>query len=484
METYRNALRGYRRPPWDLSISPGGWKRQIARHDTWPNAGRARICFMPEGPSFFYRTYKRTNKFKKHHYHEPLKFHRKSFDSDTLVSGPSNSTNPTHADARRPAPIRYTALMGILIGMDEAGYGPNLGPLVVAVTAWHYAEPGEPASPGLSLSKPAGGRKTRKAKSESNSISCAVAEANPQSEIRNPKSDNIDLYRSLRTIVSKTASDRRIAIADSKSLYTPGQGLRQLERGLHSVLRSMHQTLTCWPELIDYFAADPDGHHKRTCWPDGHNCALPIDAENDELSRLEPRFTRACESAQVRPLFIRARLVFPAEFNDLVDHYGTKGAALSHITVGLLREIIDKVAHHVPQLPAHNPLSPTHVVCDKHGGRNFYAALLQHHFSGHWIEPIYESHTESRYEWGPSESRTQVSFRMQGERFLPTALASMTAKYLRELSMRAFNEFWCARVPNLRPTAGYPKDAQRFRKAIAATQKELKIDDRALWRNR
>ena len=60
----------------------------------------------------------------------------------------------------------------------------------------------------------------------------------------------------------------------------------------------------------------------------------------------------------------------------------------------------------------------------------------------------------------------------------------MTAKYLRELSMRAFNEFWRARVPNLRPTAGYPKDAHRFRKDIAAAQKELKIDDHALWRNR
>ena len=40
----------------------------------------------------------------------------------------------------------------------------------------------------------------------------------------------------------------------------------------------MRQTLSCWSELIEYFAADPDGHHKRTCWPDGHNCALPIDA--------------------------------------------------------------------------------------------------------------------------------------------------------------------------------------------------------------
>ena len=69
-------------------------------------------------------------------------------------------------------------------------------------------------------------------------------------------------------------------------------------------------------------------------------------------------------------------------------------------------------------------------------------------------------------------------------RFLPTALASMTAKYLRELSMRAFNEFWCAHVPDLRPTAGYPSDSRRFRQAIADKQRELRIDDHAIWRNR
>jgi hypothetical protein len=362
--------------------------------------------------------------------------------------------------------------MGILIGMDEAGYGPNFGPLVVAATAWHYTDQGEPTS--------VVGR--YRAKSTSQPNACAVAERKPQSAVRNPKSDTIDLYHSLRSIISKSASERRIAIADSKSLYTPGLGLRQLERGLHAVLRSMQQVLSCWSELIEYCGADPHGHHKRTCWPDGHNCTLPIDAEHEELSRLEPRFTRACESARVRPLLIRARLVFPSEFNELVERYGTKGAALSHITVGLLREVIDQIVHHVPQPTASQ--FPTHVVCDKHGGRNFYAALLQHHFSEHWIEPVYESHSESRYEWGEPESRIRVSFRMQGERFLPTALASMTAKYLRELSMRAFNEFWCSRIPDLRPTAGYPKDAHRFRDAIAAVQKELKVNDHALWRNR
>jgi ribonuclease HII len=359
--------------------------------------------------------------------------------------------------------------MGILIGMDEAGYGPNFGPLVVAATVWHCADTGEVAS--------ATGLNNRKLRSAASASTCAVVDANPQSEIRNPKSDYIDLYRLLRPTIAKSVSDRRIAIADSKVLYTPGLGLRQLERGLHSVLRSMQQVLSCWSELIEYCAADPDGHHKRTCWPDGHNCALPIDAAHAELARLEPRFTRACESAQIRPLFIRARLVFPAEFNELIEHYGTKGAALSHITVGLLREVIDKITSD------HNQL-PIYALCDKHGGRNFYAALLQHHFSEHWIEPIYESHAESRYAWGVDESRTRVTFRMQGERFLPTALASMTAKYLRELSMRAFNAFWRTHIADLRPTAGYPKDSHRFRKDIRAAQHKLGIEDHVLWRNR
>ena len=60
----------------------------------------------------------------------------------------------------------------------------------------------------------------------------------------------------------------------------------------------------------------------------------------------------------------------------------------------------------------------------------------------------------------------------------------MTAKYLRELSMRAFNAYWASHVPNLKPTAGYPVDARRFKREIAVAQKSLEIDDCLLWRSR
>jgi hypothetical protein len=75
-------------------------------------------------------------------------------------------------------------------------------------------------------------------------------------------------------------------------------------------------------------------------------------------------------------------------------------------------------------------------------------------------------------------------FQVNGERFMPTALASMTAKYLRELSMRAFNEFWRTHLPDIKPTAGYYRDAWRFKKEISAKQQELGIDEHMLWRAR
>src|SRR5439155_26200947 len=113
-------------------------------------------------------------------------------------------------------------------------------------------------------------------------------------------------------------------------------------------------------------------------WPDGFKCSLPVDATTDELSRLEARFTRACDAAEISPLFIRARLVFPAEFNDLIAYYGTKGGALSHVTVGLLREVMDRItvgeflrsSHPASRRDAAtitpSPQPPIYVLCDKH----------------------------------------------------------------------------------------------------------------------
>jgi hypothetical protein len=131
----------------------------------------------------------------------------------------------------------------------------------------------------------------------------------------------------------------------------------------------------------------------------------------------------------------------------------------------------------------HASAAPALVVqCDKFGGRNRYAPLLQTTFPEYLVEVLRESRALSLYRWGPAERRVEFQFAAKGERFLPSALASMTSKYLRELAMLAFNHFWTQRVPGLAPTAGYPTDARRFKRDIAAVQSKLGIDDRVLWR--
>ncbi len=361
-----------------------------------------------------------------------------------------------------------------MIGIDEAGYGPNLGPLVVAATAWRVSEEGsEVRGQGSGKKKPP-----------------KSASATP------PNAPPVDLYARLANIVSKKPTEGRIAIADSKLLYKPRGGLQLLERGVLTGLGTVGRNsvgpiddidaLARWQTFWDATLADPEGHRRRLPWYADYDCPLPINADLDELVDLQKKFQSVCSEANIELVDLRARAVFPREFNDLTEHYGTKGAALSHVSIGLLREVIDRLSGALADdstLPS-TRTDCIHVTCDKHGGRNRYAELLQHHFPEDPIKILLESRPASRYQWGPSERRIEVCFRTKGEEELPAALASMTAKYHRELAMRAFNAFWAEKVSGLKPTAGYPVDAKRFKAQIAVIQKKLGIDDHDLWRNR
>jgi len=327
------------------------------------------------------------------------------------------------------------------IGIDEAGYGPNFGPLCIGATAWGI---------GATAWSPGTTGQNRKVQAKS-------GKGNPE---------NVDFYALLEEAISPSPAPNRIAIADSKLLYKPRQGLAHLERGVLAPLTALGSPVLDWQTLL----APP-----ALPWYAGYDCSLPIDMTREEITELAQRFSASCQTASVRLLDMRARSVFPQEFNELTEHYGSKGAALSHLSIGLLKTILTRNS----QLATRNSIT-----CDKHGGRNRYAALLQHHFPEEQIEILEESRPVSRYRWGPPESRTDICFRTRGEAELPVALASMLAKYHRELAMRAFNAFWIRQIPGLKPTAGYPQDAKRFKSEIAAVQSKLGIEDRILWRNK
>jgi hypothetical protein len=379
----------------------------------------------------------------------------------------------------------YCAAMTVLIGVDEAGYGPNFGPLVVAATAWRVDQESGVSGQGskrVLIHKPAG---------------CATKRAVASS----PTAHGFpDLYKLLRKAVvrSPAESSRRLAIADSKALYKAGFGVKQLERGVLAALAATEgatgrgsgmlpaSSAACVERVAELLAAtgaDPDGRRRELACHGDDEQVLPLESLAKEICELAAKLRQACEQNGVALIAIRARFIFPAEFNALVDYFGTKGGALSHVTLELVRRVVDEVTDAgVGDEPAR--LDSMLICLDKHGGRNRYTALLQHHFPDSWIEPISENRNRSRYQWRHGEMTVEAHFRVGCEELLPTALASMTAKYHRELAMRAFNAFWTSRLPELRATAGYPGDSHRFKAEIQSLQRELGIDDRVLWRSR
>jgi hypothetical protein len=106
---------------------------------------------------------------------------------------------------------------------------------------------------------------------------------------------------------------------------------------------------------------------------------------------------------------------------------------------------------------------PARIVCDRLGGRRFYAPALAAHLPGATVTALEEIPAVSRYRITRGGLDHELAFRVGGEAASPlTALASCIAKYARELAMLLFNRWWCATCPGLSPTAGYPEDARRW----------------------
>lgn len=321
--------------------------------------------------------------------------------------------------------------MAYLVGTDEAGYGPNLGPLVISATVWRV----------------------------------------DSLEERN-------LFERLRDAVCATQDDAsdgdKLPIGDSKALYKPGKGLQGLERGVLTCLATVNKHPRTWRSIWDTLSADREGSVSRLPWYRDFDASLPVDIDAVQIEEQANRLAKQCRIAGCGPTHMESRAVFPAEFNSMVEQRGNKAAALSHVTLDLVKSILDTIPEN----------EPVHVLCDKHGGRNKYGPLLNETFPDSLAVVRAEGRLESAYQLGHGARRREFVFRAKGESFLPSALASMVSKYLRELAMQAFNQFWTSVVNDLKPTAGYPVDAKRFKTQIEPTQRKLGIDDHILWRCR
>jgi hypothetical protein len=315
--------------------------------------------------------------------------------------------------------------MGVFIGMDEAGYGPNLGPLVVTATVWET--PGDPG--------------------------------------------DCDWWGAFGEVVAESPErgDGRLHVADSKVVYSPAKGLGPLERSVLALLASINCRPGClregWQALVAAERFDMDEEP----WFAGRTVSLPL-AEHVECCRsLGERLCGVFEATGLRLRAVRCDVVRVARFNGLTRDAGSKGVALSSISARLLRSVWDPEGDEA-----------TLVVADKHGGRNRYDPVLAEVTGDRMILRFEEGRELSRYRVGSTELR----FQSRAEAWLPVAVASMVSKYVREVAMTLFNDYWTARVPGLRPTKGYPGDARRFRDDVDGVRTELGITDDVFWRER
>lgn len=315
-----------------------------------------------------------------------------------------------------------------VIGTDEAGYGPNLGPLVIAMTAWDL--------PGATQGE--------------------------------------DLWDLLAAAVSPVpAGDGRLQIADSKQVFQPGRGLAPLETpvlALLAVCGHSPRSLSGLRQALGAVPVDGNDDFAAPWYADPEfDVALPIAVCADVVEAAAERLRAALRESGVRLRTIGADVMTESRFNRLADRFSSKGGALTEATLALMRTQWD---------PAES--IETVLIGDKHGGRNRYAGALSFATEGAAVRVLEESRACSRYRVGSAEFR----FESRGERRLPVAAASMTAKYVREAAMTAVNAYWRRWLPELRPTQGYPQDAVRFRNEIAAVVQRLEMPEDLYWRRR
>jgi hypothetical protein len=328
------------------------------------------------------------------------------------------------------------------VGIDEAGYGPNLGPLV---------------------------------------MTAVIAESRDSTHV--PKQGRngvaLDLWRDLGGKVDRAGGDaKRIWVDDSKAILRGGKGRDRLERTCMVVLEAAgHGFPRDFNALLAALGAGTveDVELERWLDPGAPSPSCPAAGWTPEQRSLVAGKPLEPDDGSWRISGVRSVVVGPEQFNRMLSRLGSK--ALVHFAMfhQLLRDAWAMAADG----------RPTAVHSDKHGGRHYYLQPLVEAFPDAWIERGTEGPELSRYAFSRPGRAMGLSLRPRADSSDGlVALASIVSKTVRELWMDAFNAYWLSRVDGLRPTAGYPVDAARFRQDIESAAIACGLVPDLWWRRK
>lgn len=306
----------------------------------------------------------------------------------------------------------------VYCGIDEAGYGPMLGPLCVGLACFRVDRWDHDAHvPDLWELLSAG------------------------------------VCRSLKE--SRADKRGRVTIADSKQLKLSNQTktrhpLTHLERAALTLLGSAGVSV---PDDGHLFAALGATLPKES-WYAGEAIELPLGSSAGEIGIATNVLGTALCEAGVAAEELACIAVGEERFNQIVRTEGTKGEVTASAIGTHLRTIERRFK---------GSGDDVRIVCDRLGARKGYADLIERELPGTRAERLMETPERSIYRLVGWPGDARIMFEIDSEQaHLPVASASIFAKLTRELAMARFNRYFSGLLAELKPTAGYYTDARRW----------------------